>query len=207
MAAEQRRPGNDLRTRTLEEATAVIAEHGLASLTMASLAKRLGTSGGHLLYYFRSKDLLLVEALRYSEAALTEERAALLTRRVRPARRVELFVDLYLPAGPRDPRWMLWIELWARAGTNAELRSAQEELDRGWQRDLEAVIARGVDLGAFAVDDVAGRSAQLLALLDGLSTRVVLSQSGTERAQATALAHSAAAALIPRSADAGEGRP
>ncbi|MCL7429727.1 TetR/AcrR family transcriptional regulator [Streptomyces sp. YS415] len=197
MAAGQRRSGGDLRTRTLEEATAVIAEEGLASLTMASLAKRLGTSGGHLLYYFRSKDLLLVEALRYSEATLTEERAALLARRLKPARRLELFVEMYLPTGPRDPRWMLWIELWARSGTNVELRAAQQMLDHGWQHDLEALIAAGVARGVFAVDDVPGRAVQLLALLDGLSTRVVLSQSGAERAQAVSLAHSAVAALVP----------
>lgn len=142
-AARSGRPGGDLRTRTLQEATAVVAEQGLASLTMASLAKRLGTSGGHLLYYFGSKNLLLVEALRYSEAALTDERTGLLARRVTPARRLDLFLDLYLPAGPRDPRWMLWIELWARSGADDELRAAQQELDQGWQRDLEAILAKG----------------------------------------------------------------
>ncbi|MGP3770204.1 TetR family transcriptional regulator C-terminal domain-containing protein [Streptomyces sp. SDT5-1] len=190
------RSGGDLRTRTLQEATAVVAEQGLASLTMASLAKRLGTSGGHLLYYFRSKNLLLVEALRYSEAALTEERAALLARRVTPARRLDLYLDLYLPTGPRDPRWMLWVELWARSGSDEELRAAQQELDQGWQADLEAIIAKGVDKGVFAVDDVPGRASQLLALLDGLSTRVVLGQPGAERLRALESARSAAAALV-----------
>lgn len=192
-----RSSGGDLRTRTLQEATAVVAEQGLASLTMASLAKRLGTSGGHLLYYFRSKNLLLVEALRYSEAALTEERAALLARRVTPARRLDLYLDLYLPAGPRDPRWMLWVELWARSGSDDELRAAQQELDQGWQRDLEAILTKGVDRGAFAIDDVPGRAAQLLALLDGLSTRVVLGQPGAERPRALAAARDAVAALVP----------
>lgn len=92
---------------------------------------------------------------------------------------------------------MLWVELWARSGADDELRAAQQELDQGWQRDLEAILAKGVDRGAFTVDDVPGRAAQLLALLDGLSTRVVLGQSGAERRQALAAARSAAAALVP----------
>lgn len=46
-----------------------IAEDGLAALTMSALAKRLGTSGGHILYYFGSKDRLLLEVLGWSERA------------------------------------------------------------------------------------------------------------------------------------------
>ncbi|MDJ0385397.1 hypothetical protein [Streptomyces sp. G-G2] len=41
------------------------------------------------------------------------------------------------------------------------------------------------------------RASELLALLDGLSTRVVLGQPGADRAQALERARSAAALLIP----------
>ncbi|NLU66589.1 TetR family transcriptional regulator [Streptomyces sp. HNM0574] len=181
----------------LEEAMTAIAEGGLAALTMAALARRLGTSGGHILYYFGNKEQLLLEALRWSEQALAEERGSLLTRRVTPRRRLDLFLQLYLPRGTRDPRWMLWIELWARTPANAELLAAQEELDAAWQRDLESLLAKGVDRAAFAPMDVTERAVELLALLDGLSTRTVLGQRGTGRAQALAAARSAAARLVP----------
>jgi hypothetical protein len=105
---------------------------------------------------------------------------------------------MYLPQGPRDPRWMLWIELWARAGSNEPLRTAQDELDRGWQLDLEALLTQGADRGVFAVDDAAGRAGELLALLDGLSTRVVLGQRGADRKGALGSARSAAERLIGR---------
>ncbi|WP_405783855.1 TetR/AcrR family transcriptional regulator [Streptomyces sp. NBC_00859] len=180
----------------LEEAMTAIAENGLAALTMSALAERLGTSGGHILYYFGSKDRLLLEALRWSEAALTDERRALLAGRAGPARRLDRFLQLYLPEGPRDPRWMLWIELWARAGSNEPLRAAQEELDRGWQQDLEAVLTKGAAQHCFSVDDAPGRACELLALLDGLSTRVALGQRGADRRAALASARSAAARLL-----------
>ncbi|MFI8363764.1 TetR/AcrR family transcriptional regulator [Streptomyces sp. NPDC085612] len=181
----------------LEEAMAAIAEDGLATLTMSALAERLGTSGGHILYYFGSKDRLLLEALRWSEDRLAVERGELLGRRVTAARKLDLFLELYLPLGPRDPRWTLWIELWARTASNEPLKAAQEEIDEGWQRDLEALLAKGVDQGRFAPVDVPARASELLALLDGLSTRVVLGQRGADRALALARARSAAAALIP----------
>ncbi|MFI9123491.1 TetR/AcrR family transcriptional regulator [Streptomyces bikiniensis] len=195
----RRRDGHVTQERMLEEAMAAIAEDGLASLTMSALAERLGTSGGHILYYFGSKDLLLLAALRWSEAALAVERRALLGRRVPAERKLDLFLKLYLPRGPRDPRWTLWIELWARAAGNDALREAQVELDRSWQEDLEALLATGVARGRFAPLDTAARASELLALLDGLSTRVVLGQGPDG---ALEVARSAALALVPRGAPA-----
>jgi hypothetical protein len=52
---------------------------------------------------FGSKDLLLLEALRWSEAAPAEERRALLTRRLSAERKLDLFLDLYLPRGRFAP--------------------------------------------------------------------------------------------------------
>ncbi|MET9856614.1 TetR/AcrR family transcriptional regulator [Streptomyces sp. NPDC006450] len=182
----------------LEEAMTAIAEDGLAKLTMSALAERLGTSGGHILYYFGSKDRLLLAALRWSEHQLAEERTALLGRRVTAHRKLALFLELYLPRGPRDPRWTLWIELWARIPSNEPLRAAQQEIDDGWQRDLESLLAKGVEQGRFAAGlDVPARASELLALLDGLSTRVVLGERGADRATSLERAHSAAALLIP----------
>ncbi|MFD4949148.1 TetR/AcrR family transcriptional regulator [Streptomyces sp. NPDC058239] len=198
-ATARRRDGHLAQERMLEEAMAAIAEDGLATLTMSALAKRLGTSGGHILYYFGSKDRLLLEALRWSENALTDERRALLASRVGTERKLHLFLELYLPHGPRDPRWTLWIELWARTASNEPLRQAQAEIDRGWQEDLESLLAKGVRQGRFAADlDAAARASELLALLDGLSTRVVLGQHGADRDSALRMALSVTARLVER---------
>lgn len=199
MAATRRRDGHLARERMLEEAMTAIAEDGLAGLTMSALAKRLGTSGGHILYYFGSKDRLLLEVLGWSESALAEERRTLLAGRTGAERKLGQFIELYLPLGLRDPRWTLWIELWARTASNEPLRQAQAEIDRGWQEDLESLLAKGVRQGRFAEDlDTATRASELLALLDGLSTRVVLGQRGADRASALRMALSATERLVER---------
>ncbi|WP_328490070.1 TetR/AcrR family transcriptional regulator [Streptomyces zaomyceticus] len=206
--AARRRDGHVTQERMLEEAMAAIAENGLATLTMSALAERLGTSGGHILYYFGSKDLLLLAALRWSEASLAEERRALMTRRTTAERKLDHFLRLYLPRGPRDPRWTLWIELWARTPGNDALREAQEELDRGWQEDLEALLAAGVERRRFAPLDIGARASELLALLDGLSTRVVLGQeTGRDRRPALEVARSAARALVAPYGSGTDGTP
>ncbi|MFE7621615.1 TetR/AcrR family transcriptional regulator [Streptomyces sp. NPDC057496] len=198
-ATARRRDGHLARERMLEEAMTAIAEDGLAPLTMSALAKRLGTSGGHILYYFGSKDRLLLEVLRWSEDALAGERRELLSGPADPERALELFLALHLPRGPRDPRWTLRIELWARTASNEPLRQARAEIDRGWQEDLEALLAEGARRGCFAAGlDTAARASELLALLDGLSTRVVLGQHGADRGSALRTALSATARLLER---------
>ncbi|MGG2465069.1 TetR family transcriptional regulator C-terminal domain-containing protein [Streptomyces sp. RGM 3693] len=113
-------------------------------------------------------------------------------------RKLDLFLQLYLPRGPRDARWMLWIELWARTPSNEALHRAQEEMDQGWQDDLTALLTKGAERGRFAPMDAAARADELLALLDGLSTRVVLGQRGTDHDRALVVARSAARRLIVR---------
>ncbi|MFH8292806.1 TetR/AcrR family transcriptional regulator [Streptomyces sp. NPDC018059] len=179
-----------------------IAKDGLAALTMSALADRLGTSGGHILYYFGSKDRLLLEALRWSEAALTEERRALLSGRTAPAQTRPLPSAVPAEGAARPALDAVDRALGARRGERtAPYRTAQEELDQGWQEDLATLLAQGAAAGVFAVDDGAGRADQLLALLGGLSTRVVLGQRGADRKGALASARSAARRLVGRAAE------
>ncbi|MFP1625380.1 TetR family transcriptional regulator C-terminal domain-containing protein [Streptomyces sp. 5K101] len=57
----------------------------------------------------------------------------------------------------------------------------------------------GVRQGRFAAGpDAAARASELLALLDGLSTRVVLGQRGADRDGALETARSVAALLVER---------
>ncbi|KDN86172.1 TetR/AcrR family transcriptional regulator [Kitasatospora cheerisanensis] len=142
-----RRPARP-REEVYAAARAAIAEHGLARLTMAGLGQQLGMSAGHLLYYFGSKDQLLLETLRWSETQLGERRTRELARRELPVlERLARYLDLYLPEGPGDPRWILWIEVWSRSPGTAELRQGQLDIETPWQDDLTALITEGLDTG------------------------------------------------------------
>jgi AcrR family transcriptional regulator len=171
------------RETTLAAALELIAEQGLGGMTMAALGKRLGTSGGHLLYYFGSKDQLLLETLRWSEEGYDEQRDELL-RRPPDVDTVVAFADLFMPAHPEDSRWVLWLDLWARAPYNPTLAAAQRELDAAWRRTLVAIADAGVAAGTFRREPVAAWLDQFLAMLDGFSILVV---TGAPTSKATLL--------------------
>lgn len=136
------------RESLLAAAMATIAERGLDGLTMAGLGREVGMSSGHLLYYFRTKDELLLQTLEWSEGRLGAERSALLSQQAPAAERLDHYVDLYVPEGPRDPHWALWLEVWNRSqNADADARGRQAAIEGAWRRDLVALLAEGVSRG------------------------------------------------------------
>jgi len=173
------------REEVLAAAMRMIAERGLEQLTMAALGREVGMSSGHLLYYFHSKDELLLQTLEWSEGRLGAERGRLLTRTAGTAReRLDAYIDLYVPDGHRDPHWTLWLEVWNRSqNADDEARDRQAAIEGVWHRDLVALIAEGVSRGEFRPVDPDRFATRLRALLDGFSIHVAIGLRGTDRAQ------------------------
>ncbi|QJT04251.1 TetR family transcriptional regulator [Streptomyces asoensis] len=174
------------REDVLAAAMEMIAERGLEKLTMAGLGREVGMSSGHLLYYFHSKDELLLRTLEWSEGRLGAERARLLARAAPARERLDAYVDLYVPDGHRDPHWTLWLEVWNRsqnAAVDAVARDRQAAIEGAWHRDLVALLAEGVSRGEFRRVDPDRFAARLRALLDGFSIHVAIGLRGTGREQ------------------------
>jgi AcrR family transcriptional regulator len=170
------RPREQVLAATLE----MVAEEGLAKVTMASLAARLGTSGGHLLYYFGTRNGLLLETLRWSEHEYAVQRAPILEKAVEQAveqagdrapdiEALAAFADVYLALDERDPRWLLWLELWARAPYDEELAAAQRAIDDEWHADLVRLLRAALP----QLPDPEGVSERLRAMWDGFSIGIV----------------------------------
>ncbi|WP_328667993.1 TetR family transcriptional regulator [Streptomyces sp. NBC_00322] len=175
------------RESVLAAAMATIAERGLDGLTMAGLGREVGMSSGHLLYYFRTKDELLLQTLEWSEGRLGAERGSLLSRQGTVRERLDAYVDLYVPDGPRDPHWTLWLEVWNRSqSADADARARQAAIEGVWHRDLVALLAEGISRGEFRAVDADRYAARLRALLDGFSVHVAVGIPGTGRPQVLA---------------------
>lgn len=168
----------------LEATLDAIAESGLDAMTMAALGKRLGISGGHILYYFGSKDRLLVETLRWSEDRLGERRRELLAGPASAAERLAGYVDLYLPDGRADPRWTIWVAVYGRSLGDPDVLQAGHDIERLWAADLSALLAEGADAGEWPPMDDAARTAftvRLHGMLDGFALQIVIGAPGVER--------------------------
>lgn len=165
----------------------VIATDGIGNVRLEDIAARAGMSIGHVMYYFGTRERLLLQTLCWSEldvhARLTDE----LSRHRSPMHKAAHFVELYLPQRPRDPRWGLWFQL---SAASAEPVAGVDELaaaSEAWRRSFTDIVAAGVAAGAFVADpeDV---TEWYLPYLDGLALEIVTSASRNDVASARARA-------------------
>ena len=101
MARQRQKNGKDRHQEILEAAARVITDRGLAETRISDIAERCGVSPGLILYYFESKDRLLVEALTYANdqfyLRLSREMRRMDSARQQLDRLMELSVPGLLP--------------------------------------------------------------------------------------------------------------
>jgi AcrR family transcriptional regulator len=158
------------RERVMQEAWALLAERGLADLSLSELGRRLETSAGHLSYYFGSKNGLLLELLRWSEGGLAEQLALVVESDDSAEERLHRVCLLNFPRFAGDPRWLLWVELWPRVLHEPALREAQLEFDAVWRAAITRILSE-------LTEDVDTLTQRVFALIDGLSVALLTGDS------------------------------
>lgn len=166
------------RLQVVEAAVEIIGEKGLADTRVADVAERAGLSSGLLLYYFNSKDELLMAGLTHAEDRFyLRVFHELSTLRDAPERLVRL-IDLSAPEhveGEPMADWKLWPEMWVRAMRHEHAEAQRQALDRRWRTTIADIVREGQQGGHFdRTCDPEDFAAQLAALIDGLALQVIL---------------------------------
>jgi AcrR family transcriptional regulator len=177
-AAPQTEGNEARRSAMLQAAAELIAERGFGETRIADVAKRAGTSSGLVIYYFGTRDRLLVDALRFSEEAYYDGAAQLLGEEDDFRKRLSMLVEWScVPELPGEVlgSWGLWLDLWSTALRHPEVREARVELDSRWRDLLERIVSEGQAAGAIGAEvDPRQFALTFTVLLDGLSTQVAL---------------------------------
>lgn len=154
----------------LKAALAVIIDVGIDRVRLAEIARRAGMSSGQVMYYFTTKEHILLETLAWQESQDTAHRRAVLPDVADVWDQLERLASFYLPSDPADPAWILWTEAWARVPHNAEMAAFLDELMRPWEEDLTAIVRRGLREGTFTPRVPPGEFVTCFAaMLDGLA--------------------------------------
>jgi AcrR family transcriptional regulator len=142
---------------------------------IARIATEAGVSPALVHYHFASRDALLEEALEHSyERAGATRLAALEEDGAGVTGRLHAMIDQCLPLdGSLRDDWVLWVELWLRAGRDPALRPTAARLYARLHEWFAEAIADGVAAGELRACDVARETDRLLALIDGYGIRVL----------------------------------
>ena len=169
-------PRDSARERIAAAACRRIASEGVEGVRIAHIAADAGVSTALVHYHFATRDALLTEALELAFDGTADARA---TSADEPAAshadRLAAMVEACLPLpGERRTEWALWVELWPRAMRDPALRAVAERLYARYHAWLAEAVQAGVAAGEFVPCDVDAVVDRALALIDGLSVRVLV---------------------------------
>ncbi|HEX9040996.1 MAG TPA: TetR/AcrR family transcriptional regulator [Trebonia sp.] len=197
--------GEGRREQLLRSALEVIVSRGYADTRIADVAEHAGTSPALVIYYFKTRDQLLTEALRYSEdawyAAGTQRLAAIPTA----VGRLTGLIAMTCPPDT-DPaarsEWLLWLDLWALSPRNPGVAAVRRKFDERWRQAIVTTVLAGQETGEFDTAVDAGSFAVTLsALLDGLAVQIALEDTDVPPSRAYELAMDFAAGQLGFSLD------
>jgi len=161
------------RIEMLRAAAQLICERGFGDTRITDVATRAGVSSALVIYYFGTRDRLLVDALRYSEESFYEAAEQMLAE-VAPLReRLSLLIKWTCVPDGKDEipgTWGLWFDLWAQAMRHDEIKAGRAELDARWRK----MIIDALDSSELSAKDKRMFAMEFAALLDGLSIQVAL---------------------------------
>jgi AcrR family transcriptional regulator len=161
------------RIEMLRAAAELICERGFGDTRIADVAKRAGVSSALVIYYFGTRDRLLVDALRYSEESFYEAAEQMLADVTSLRERLSLLIRwTCVPEGSGEipGAWGLWFDLWAQAFRHDEIKAGRAELDARWRK----MIIDALDSSDLSTKDKRMFALEFAALLDGLSIQVAL---------------------------------
>ncbi|OBF31537.1 TetR family transcriptional regulator [Mycobacterium sp. ACS1612] len=161
------------RIEMLRAAAELICERGFGDTRIADVAKRAGVSSALVIYYFGTRDRLLVDALRYSEESFYEAAEQMLAEVPSLRERLSLLIQwTCVPEGSDEipGAWGLWFDLWAQAFRHDEIKAGRAELDARWR----TMIVDALGSSGLSAKDKRMFAMEFSALLDGLSIQVAL---------------------------------
>ncbi|WP_432492612.1 TetR family transcriptional regulator C-terminal domain-containing protein [Kineococcus auxinigenes] len=183
----RRRDVDEQRERLSAATWSVLAEHGLAGLTLRAVAERAGCTTGLLMHTFADKRALLLHAraLLHERAARSAEAAEAGT--TDPAGRLRAVLHqaaCLTPAKREDAR--VWLAFLAAAAADEELAAAHREGNRVFVRRVERLL--GEAHPGLPRARRAARARGLVALVEGLNSLAAVDPATyPARAQAAAI--------------------
>ena len=178
------------REQMLRAALDVIAERGYPDSRIADVAERAGTSPALVIYYFKTKDQLLTEAIRFSEDSWYAAGMRRMAEIPTAAGKLEELVAMStLPEADAEPSssWALWLDLWAQSVRHPEVAAVRQKFDERWRDLICSLVVAGQEAGEFGPVDPVEFAVLFSALLDGLAVQVALADPAVTTAKAFGL--------------------
>jgi AcrR family transcriptional regulator len=179
------------REQMLKAALEVIVQRGYADTRIADVAERTGTSPALVIYYFKTRDQLLTETIRFAEDTWYAEGVHRMADiPTATGRLTEIIAMTCLPETDPEPRswWLLWLDLRALSPRSPGVAAVRRAFDERWRDLIRSLVLTGQEAGEFAPVNADDFAVTLSSLLDGLAVQIALDDAAVPPRRAFELA-------------------
>lgn len=158
----------EIRKAELLEATKrCIAERGLAGTTLRDVAEYAGGTASSVLYYFQSKEELILAAIADASDELRMDVEKQLPGKRSSFEKLETIIRLTLRSS--SIAWRLWLEIRAQSVRESFVRATYLEKYGEWLALVQRVIQEGISSGEFSAINAKALATVLSAGVDGIA--------------------------------------
>jgi TetR/AcrR family transcriptional repressor of bet genes len=187
------------KVQLMEATIDCIAARGFADLTLADVAKAAGLSVGIVNFYFRSKDVLLIETLRHLVADYVKQtneniRSAGTTAAAQIDAMIES--DFHRTIANRK-RVTVWYAFWGETRWRPEFLKICQQLSDSFHDETRAAFARLIAEGGYSDIDPDLVARGFDAMIDGLWLDMLINPKAVERDAAKQVVRTYLAGIFP----------
>ena len=188
------------RTQLIEATIDSLARHGFAEFTLSQVAKAARLSQGIVNFYFRSKEALLVETLKYMAAEYeTFWTAALRRAGPRPADKLAAIIAAdFDPVMTSRKKVTVWYAFWGEARWRPEYLKICQSLSESYFAETRALCQEIVAAGGYTAIDPDWVARGLNAMIDGLWLDILTSPKAIDRKDAKRTCLALLGAVFPQ---------
>jgi TetR/AcrR family transcriptional repressor of bet genes len=187
------------KVQLMEATIDCIAARGFAELTLADVAKTAGLSVGIVNFYFRSKDVLLIETLRHLVADYIQQTNENIRHAgTSAAAQIEAMIDSdFHRTIANRKRVTVWYAFWGETRWRPEFLKICQQLSDSFHEETREAFTRLIAEGGYANIDADLVARGFDAMIDGLWLDMLINPKAVERDGAKQVVRTYLAGIFP----------
>jgi AcrR family transcriptional regulator len=160
---------HDRQVDLIRSAYRLFSERGVHRVPLQDIASHAGLSKGLVLYYFKTKENLVLATMRWVLDATAERIRQAMAKAFTPEGQVLAMIDAIWSGAETNRRfYLIYLDLAGHAARVHDFTQLSATFHSGMNSLYAQVIEQGIAEGAFEVRDPAEGSVVLRAIIDGL---------------------------------------
>lgn len=153
----------------LRNAYHLISERGVHRVALEDIAELAGVSKGIILYYFKTKENLVLATMKWALSATADRIRAAMSTAHSPEAKVLAMIDaIWVGADTNRGFYLTYLDLAGHAARNESFTQLSATFHSIVDALYEDAVREGVAVGAFAVESADEAATVVRAIIDGL---------------------------------------